>query len=352
MQTQPIQTQPIQTLPSQSPLPSAQTARQKLLCQAAKAIQNANSLVLSCHVRPDADALGSLLGLALGLEQIGKRVVPLSPDGVPAGYRFLPGWEKVQAHASGYHALGTFDIGIGLDADGSDRLGEAEAVILAQPLVIDIDHHTGPDPYGQIQVVDRTAAATGELVFQLLEQLGVRLTVEIATNLLAAVLTDTGSFRFNSVTPETFRIAAALTEAGAHPGPIFEAVYGRRAFAASRLLGRLLERLEASPDGRIVWAAIARSDFQELGVDSEATEGFVDQIRMVEGSDVALFFREEPNGEIRVSLRSRGGVNVAQAAAEFGGGGHRAASGCTLLGPLHLAVPRVVAAVRREMGQG
>lgn len=318
--------------------------RHERLDQAATAIRKANSLVLACHVRPDADALGSLLGLKLGLEKLGKEVTALSPDGVPALYRFLPGWEGVRTAA-----VGSWELGIGLDCDGSDRMGPVERVVLGPPVVIDIDHHTGPDPFGQIQVVDRTAAATGELVYELLRHLGVEIDTPIAVNLLAAILTDTGSFRFSNVTPRVMQISAELMEAGAHPSPIYEAVYGSRPFAASCLLGALLSSLNRSADERIVWAGLKQSDFARFGLDTSATEGFVDQIRMVEGSEVAVFFREEPNGEIRVSLRSRGHFNVAAVAEEFDGGGHVPAAGCTLPGPLESAIERVIGAVERRM---
>ncbi|MFN3649393.1 MAG: DHH family phosphoesterase [Armatimonadota bacterium] len=321
-------------------------ARRDRVAETAETIRKASSLALACHIRPDADALGSLLGLALGLEQLGKRVLAVSPDGVPELYRFLPSWERVVTTVEG-----EWEVGIGLDADGSDRLGSAEAAILALPTVIDIDHHTGPDPFGSVRLVDPTAAATGELVFHVLKALGVTLTPEIACCLMAAILTDTGCFRFGNVTAETFRISAELVEAGAHPSPIYEWVYGTRPFGASRLLGQLLHTLEHAENGQIVWASLSQEDFRKIGVDTDATEGFVDQIRMVEGSEIALFFREEHNGEVRVSLRSRGHANVAKIAEEFDGGGHVPAAGCTLPGPLPQAVARVVDAARRHLRQ-
>ena len=197
--------------------------RKELLAKAATEIRKANSLLLACHIRPDADALGSLLGLKHGLEQLGKSVQAISPDGVPSLYRFLPGWEEVRTAAAS-----PVELAIGLDADGSDRLGSAEATVLAAPVVIDIDHHTGPDPFGQVQVVDRTAAATGELVLNLLQELGVTVTPQIACCLMAAILTDTGSFRFSNVTAATFQAASLLVEAGARPAEINDDVYGTR----------------------------------------------------------------------------------------------------------------------------
>ena len=325
--------------------------RQERLKQAATQIRKANSLLLACHIRPDADALGSLLGLMHGLERLGKQVDAVSQDGVPSIYRFLPGHDRVLTAARG-----PYDVAIGLDADGADRLGSAEAAVLAAPVTIDLDHHTGPDPFGEVQVVDPTAAATGELVLDLLTELGVEPDREIAECLLAAIITDTGSFRFRSVTEDTLRKAATLVAAGAHPSPIYEAIYGTRPFEASCLLGRLLSSLERTPDGKIVWGSLSQVDFRETGTTTEATEGFVDQVRMIEGSLIAMFAREEKNGEIRVSLRSRGDLNVARVADHFGGGGHVAAAGCTLQGPLPTAVERVIEAARDELaavlGQG
>lgn len=318
--------------------------RQERLKQAATQIRKANNLLLACHIRPDADALGSLLGLMHGLERLGKQVDAVSQDGVPSLYRFLPGSERVLTEARG-----PYDAAIGLDADGSDRLGSVEAAVLEAPITIDLDHHTGPDPFGEVQVVDPTAAATGELVFDLLIELGVEPDREIAECLLAAILTDTGSFRFGNVTEDTFRKAAALVAAGAHPAPIHEAIYGSRPFEASCLLGRLLGSLERSSDGKIVWGSLSQVDFRETGTTTEATEGFVDQVRMVEGSLVAMFAREEVNGDVRVSLRSRGDVNVARVADRFGGGGHVAAAGCTLPGPLPAAVARVIEVAGTEL---
>lgn len=317
------------------------TKRQELLREAAKRIRKANSLLLVCHVRPDADALGSLLGMALGLEQLGKEVTALSPDGVPPLYRFLPQWERVT------HQLPerSFDMAIGMDADGSDRLGPAEPLVLSQRWVMDLDHHAGAERYGQIQVVDPSAAATGELVYDLLRELKVEITADIAVALMAALVTDTGGFRFANVRPQTLRVAAALMEAGAHPAPIYEAVYGTRAFAVTRLLGRLLATAERTPDGLVVWGQLTQADFRRWDLSTGCTEGFVDQLRMVEGAEVALFFREEPDGEIRVSLRSRGNVNVARVAEEFGGGGHAPAAGCSLFVPMKDAVRRVVETV-------
>jgi phosphoesterase RecJ-like protein len=301
-------------------------------------------LLIACHVRPDGDALGSLLGLGLGCEQLGKSVVLLSPDGVPERYRFLPTWERVVTAAEA-----TFDLAVGVDADGRERLGSAETAVLGTPCVIDIDHHTGPEPFGDIQWVEPTAAATGELVARLLDTLEVPFTREIACCLMTAILTDTGGFRFTNVTANALRLAARLTELGAPPAPIYQAVYEQKSLPAARITGRALAGMVATAGGALAYAALSGADFAAAQASDEDTEGIVNELRAVAGVRAALLFREEPDGQVRVSLRARDRTDMAAVAARFGGGGHRAAAGCTLPGPLEHAVRQVVAATEHEL---
>lgn len=319
--------------------------RQTQRAQAAAAIQSAETIVIACHVNPDGDAIGSLCALGLACERLGKRVSMVSPDGVPELYRFIPGSSQVlSAQDAGERCLGkSFDVGVGVDADGSDRLGGAEALVLAARVVIDIDHHVGP-PYGDIPFVIPTAAASGELVYDLIGELGVSIDAAIGGALMAAIVTDTGSFRYPSVTPETMRITAELIERGAHPRIVWERVYGRRSFPATLLLGRALKKTRRSPDGRIAWSALSQDDFQDAGAQEDETEGIINEIRAVEGAVVAILLREQPDGQVRISFRSKDGTDVAALAEKFGGGGHRAAAGATTAGPLADAEQRVIAA--------
>jgi phosphoesterase RecJ-like protein len=327
--------------------------------EAARAIRQARNILIACHVRPDGDALGSLCALGLACEALGKRVTMVSPDGVPPLYDFIPGTDRVRTDAAG-----PFDLGIGVDADGSDRLGSAEPLVLGAPVVIDLDHHVGPEPFGDVQVVEPTAAAAGELVYELLGELEAPIDRPIAEALMAAIVTDTGAFRYASVTPRTLEIAAELIARGAHPAPVVERVYGRRSFPATLLLGEALARVRRSADGRLAWTALDREAFRRTGARSEETEGIVNEIRSIEGVTVAVLLREEPLPEsegagdeaesaapvpVRVSLRSRDGTDVAALAERFGGGGHRAAAGCTLPGPLSTAVDALVAAAMEVM---
>jgi phosphoesterase RecJ-like protein len=319
--------------------------RQTQRAQAAAAIRSAESIVIACHVNPDGDAIGSLCALGLACERLGKRVTMVSPDGVPDLYRFIPGSTQVVSPQEAARSCPgkTFDVGVGVDADGSDRLGSAEELVLGARIVIDIDHHVGP-PYGDIPFVVPQAAASGELVYDLIGALGVAVDAAIGGALMAAIVTDTGSFRYPSVTPETMRITAELIERGAHPRVVWERVYGQRSYPATLLLGRSLQKTRHSADGRLSWSALSRDDFQKAGAEEDETEGIINEIRAVEGAVVAILLREQPDGQVRISFRSKDGTDVAALAEQFGGGGHRAAAGATTAGPLADAEQRVIAA--------
>ena len=317
------------------------------LADAAAAITGSQSVVLACHVNPDGDALGSLLGLALALIPLGKKVVCLSEDGVPEILRFLPGSELVTQTTD----ISAFDLALVVDSGELPRVGESiKPLIACAKRVVDIDHHVTAGAFGDIRVLDSRAASTAEIVYALLETLGAAITPDIATCLFTGVITDTGSFRFQNVTPNTLRVAAKLLEAGAPPAHISENVFENRTFAATRLLGHALSSLSQTPDNKIIWAHITAKDFQELGATDQDTEGVVNYVRGVRGAEVGILFREMETGKIRVSLRSRESVNVAEIASRFGGGGHRMASGCTLDAPLAQAEQTVIKAVKDTMG--
>ncbi len=319
--------------------------------QAVEAIREAQDIVLACHVNPDGDALGSMLGLALSLLPLGKRLTILSQDGVPDIYKFLPGTHLVQTTTD----TPRFDLALVLDSGDLSRVGSRVQPLIARAgRVVDIDHHAVAGAFGDIRVLDPRAASTSEIVYALLQAMNLPVSPEVATCLFTGVITDTGSFRFQNVTPNTFRVAADLLEAGAPPAHVSENVFENRTFAATQLLGHALSSLGQTPDGRIVWAHITAQDFALLGATDEDTEGVVNYVRGVRGADVGILFREmaAPPGEtpkIRISLRSRETVNVALIAQSFGGGGHRMAAGCTLALPLPETERAVVEAVRAAL---
>lgn len=308
---------------------------------AAEAIRNAQRIVVAGHENPDGDALGCTLALTHALRGMGKEVTPLSSDGVPEIYTWLPGADELRETAEG-----PFDLAILVDAAAPGRMGAAGAAAASARDVLVIDHHEGNGAFGRVRVVDPHAAATGEIVYSLLRTLRAPFNRAIADCLLCAIVTDTGSYRFLNVTAATFRVSAALMRYGACPAAISELVFETRSWASLKLLGRALDALQVTPDGRISWSVLTARDFAEIGATDEDTEGIVTHIRAVRGSEVGVLLRELPGNKVRVSLRSRRTADVSAVAERFGGGGHRAAAGCTLQMPLNDAIQAILDALR------
>jgi phosphoesterase RecJ-like protein len=295
------------------------------------------------HVHPDADVLGTLLALGAALEGRGWQVIYGGPHPPPASLAFLPGIER-------YEVLDRiedgFDVAVLTDCPNPERTeGRLEAARRAARTIVDIDHHPDNRLYGDVNWIDVTAAATGEMIYRLLGALALPVTPAIATNLLTAIHTDTGSFRYSNVTPQTLRIAADLVQAGAEPAAISSALYERRTPDALRLLADTLGRVELSADGRIAWLALPAGLVPDHFVESEE---LVNYPRSIASVQVACLLRERGD-RVKVSLRGKGDVDLTRVAARFGGGGHANAAGCTLPGPLAAATSRVLGAVHEAL---
>jgi phosphoesterase RecJ-like protein len=292
------------------------------------------------HVHPDADVLGTLLATGLALEKAGWSVVFGGPHPAPASLGFLPG---VGRYAPLAGLEGRFDLTLLTDCPNPARTeGLIDQARAATDTLVNIDHHPDNQRYGDIDWVEPAAAATGEMVYALLVALGADVTAAIATNLFTAVHTDTGSFRYSNVTPETFRIAAALVVAGAAPAQVSNALYERRPPDALHHLGRALSMVQVSDDGRIAWLALPQGTLPEAFIEAEE---LVNYPRSLDSVRVACLLREV-DGTVKVSLRGKGDVDVQAVAARFGGGGHRNAAGCTIAASLGDATRRLMAVVR------
>jgi phosphoesterase RecJ-like protein len=296
------------------------------------------------HVHPDGDVLGTLLGLGLALERAGWRVTYAGPDPVPEVLDFLPGAARWQVWRT---APRRFDTIVLTDCPND---GRTEGLLAASrgpdSQVLNIDHHPDNRRYGTLNWLDPSAAATGEMVFDLLTGLGWPIGREVALNLYTAVHTDTGSFRYSNTTPRTFRIAAALTAEGAEPALVTDRLYQRRAKDALLTLGALLGRVEVSADGRIASLTVPEGAASE---DFMAAEDLVTYPRSIGGVKVAILLRAEPGGLVKASLRGKGEIPVNRIAHRFGGGGHENAAGCTLPGPLDAAKATLLAAVTQAL---
>jgi len=315
--------------------------------RAIQLICSTEGVFIGTHLRPDGDGLGSMLGLALALEKMGTRVARLCADPLPAAYSFLPTSEQIAVDPPDWRA----DLGIVVDCDGISRVGALEPAFSSLPCLIDIDHHAGGRAFGDVQIIDGTAGACAEIVFDLLHDLNVPLDEQIATCLYTGVLTDTGRFCYANTTPTTLGVAGELVRAGARPNVIARKVYAERSIAATRLLGVALSRLSPDLDGQVVSSTLTRVDFAATGAVSADTEGIIDHLRAIGGPRVALLFVQNENDDVRVSFRSDGSIDVSAAAQSFGGGGHAVAAGCTCTGGAEEVRGRVLAELKVKLGQ-
>lgn len=301
------------------------------------------------HVNPDLDSIGSILALRLALSGLGKTAWAVTPDAGPAYWSFLPGHDELLVGAPEWLIP---DVVAVLDTELSpERLAKAWPLVERARLSVNVDHHDTNNRAARYAIVEPTAAATGELVYFLIRALGAPITRQIATCLYAAILTDTGSFRFANTTARTLALAAELVATGIEPHEVATRIYDTRPWEYVKLLGKLLSRLERTEDGRIAWLWLNYEDAREAGLPPAEIEGLVQYPRMVQGVEVALLFKELEPGTTRVSLRSQRYVDVSAIARAFGGGGHLRAAGCTLAAPVDEAVRLVVEACRSAVRQ-
>jgi phosphoesterase RecJ-like protein len=301
-------------------------------------IERRDSFVLTSHARPDGDAIGSALACCQVLRAMGKQADVVLHDAVPRIYRPLPFADQVvQAN----RLNGSYEAAIILECDSLLR---TRLEGLEDRFLINIDHHASGRPFADVNWIDPHAVATAEMVFRLGREAGVPLSPEIATCLYTALMTDTGSFMFQGTNEHTFGLARELTLAGADPSHCARNIYFAHSGAKMRLLGEALRNL--NQEGHLAWIWVTQEQMERCGAKEEDCEGLVNYALSIADAEVAVFFRELPDGRFRVSLRSKGKVNVAKLAERFGGGGHECASGCAVKGPLQAAVREILSQLR------
>lgn len=300
--------------------------------QIEESINAASHVVLATHVNPDGDAIGSLLGLTDILQGLGKQVFSYLEEPVSSHYDFLPNCDVAQYDLN---ALQQFvdDAGaenvvsIALDCGDAGRLGEAKDSLLANSPFLVIDHHRGHRVFGDALWLEDGCSSTGEMVYELAQHLGAEVSIDAAFCLYVAIVTDTGSFRYESTSPRTLRIAADLLEKGVRPDEVSEGVYDNYTLARLRLMELVLATLEVHAGGRIGLIRVTEEMYSKSGAAREDTEGFINFPRSLRSVKVAGFIKESKDGAVSVSLRAKGEVDVALIAASFGGGGHKNAAG-------------------------
>jgi phosphoesterase RecJ-like protein len=302
-------------------------------------IRSRHRFVVTSHARPDGDGIGSALACGQILRVMGKDAVVVMHDGVPRIYQNLPFAElAVQADT-----VPDNDAVILLECDSTRRtLLEG----LDKSFLINIDHHASGRNFANVNWIDSSVMATAELVFRLARLACVPVDRDIATCLYTALMTDTGSFMFEGTNEHTFTVARELVLAGADPAQCARPIYFGHSAAKMRLLGAALSNLHR--DGPLAWISVTQDEMQQFEAREEDCEGLVNYALSIADVQVAVFFRELPDGRFRVSLRSKGEVNVSTVAEHFGGGGHKCASGCAINGPFSDAVSRIVDRLRAE----
>ncbi|MFZ0747670.1 MAG: bifunctional oligoribonuclease/PAP phosphatase NrnA [Terracidiphilus sp.] len=303
-----------------------------------KVLREGERFLVCSHSHPDGDAVGSVLAMGMLLEQMGKRADLVTADRIPVVYRTLPQADSIR---TALRVHGPYDAAILLECDG---LGRTRLRGLDRFLVVNIDHHATGHPWAQLNWIDRGAASVGELVYRLVKAEGVPITPAMATCLYTTVLTDTGGFCYGATSASTFALVQELVEAGADPIGVARNVYFSTPASKLLLLGAALNNLHR--DGRLAWLWITHKDIVRTCAAEEDCEGIVNYAVSIAGVEAAVFLRELPERGIRLSLRSKGRVNVAAIAERMGGGGHENAAGCTLEGPLGRALDQILAELR------
>ena len=316
----------------------------------AKIVAGANRILVLSHMRPDGDAIGSQLALALALRKLGRTVTAWNESGLPDSFAFLPDSELITRPPGGEKR--TFDLIIVADTASKSRVGIClDAIDSAGPWV-NIDHHASNPGYGDLNLVDPAAPATGQVIFEILQSLRWPLDTSIADALYLAISTDTGSFRYRNTSDRTFEVAAELVRAGVDVASISQKIYESYPKRRVLLLGELLQTAEFDLDDRIASFSLTLATRDRLRIEPTDTDGLVDVIRSVETVIVAIFFEELPGDRVRISVRSKDPrVDVNKICAEFGGGGHQQAAGARIRGKLPEVRTRVINRVKDEISQ-
>lgn len=304
-----------------------------------RALRSGDRFLVTGHVDPDLDCIGSVLALDWALSRMGKASIPFSPDPLLPTWSFFPRSERIrlphQVSRDEWDVLVVVDCEVGRSGPAAEWAHTASALI-------NIDHHVTNRGSAPLLLLDTDAAATGQIIYSLLAELGLELDLSVAILLYGAIVSDTGSFRFSNTDARVLEIAADLVRHGANPGQIAQRLYETHSWGYMRVLQQVLQTLGQSDDGRAAWITVEAEVLSKHGVRKDESEGLVQYPRMIDGVEVAMVFREQGPQETRVGFRSKELIDVSLLAQEFGGGGHSRASGCTLYLPVAEARRRVL----------
>lgn len=313
--------------------------------EVAEAIRKYDNYLITSHINVEGDAIGSEIALFYMAKQLGKNAIMVNSDPVPDRYRFLPSWEKIIIGNN--IGVKKYSNVIVVDCPTIDRSGKIAPLFKVPKVkinVINIDHHVSNENFGDFNWVDPDASSAGEMVYKLYKEMGLSITDDIATVLYVAILTDTGSFRYDSTTSETHRICADLLKLGIKPAKIAEKVYETKDMGDMELLAKSLSTIKVTKNGKIAYMFATKKMLDDTKTTPDRTDGFINFARSIQGTEISIFFREdiEDPQKIHVGFRSKGSANVNVLATKFGGGGHPKASGCMLTGPMDKVIVKVL----------
>lgn len=330
---------------SQTTIP---TASEPILRQICDELLNRQRFLLTSHARPDGDSIGSQLALAFALERLGKQARIVNVDAAPDHYLDFPGMERIEIADSVPTDLHV-DAVLVMECSDLSRTGVSG---LDRHFIINIDHHGGNRMYGALNWFDETAAACGEMVFDIIRELDVPLTLEIATHIYLAILTDTGSFHHSNITPRTFDICRQTAEAGVNPAAMARRVFDSNSFGKLKLIGALLDSMELIDQGRLAVLYLDDAMLAACGCTHNDTEGVINLPLTAREIQAVVFLRVSSDGSLRVSMRSKYDVDVRLVANAFGGGGHKNAAGFSVAGPLEAVKPAIIQRLVHAVREG
>lgn len=314
-----------------------------MLSQVIELIEKHERFAVTSHIRPDGDSLGSSLALCWILRGLRKDAEVIMCDQVPHAYAKLPGADAVRVVSDVDHH---YDAVFVIECSDVTRPGLPK---LKDQFVVNIDHHSTTALFGNVNWIDSTAAAVGEMIYNLAKAIGARITPELSSCVYAALLTDTGSFHFSNTTERTFKIASELVRHGAQPAKLSQAIFYSHPYGKVKLVGAVLATLQRDESGRIAWITMTRDAMSESGASEEDTDGIINYPLTIGEVEAAAFFRELPNSTYRISLRSKNRVNVARVAEQFGGGGHCNAAGFTIVADYDELTREVIAKLKEAV---
>lgn len=309
-------------------------------------INKSSKIVVTSHMQPDGDNIGSSLALCLALQKLGKKAVFVIDDNVPELFRFLKGARNVEKPSS--YAELDFDLVIALDCGDLERLGKV-AQLVGKTKLVNMDHHISNTKFGEINLVEENASATAEIVYKLIKTMGIFIDKDIADCIYTGIVTDTGMFQYSNTSEETHSIAAELIIAGMNPSDIFNKVYQNSPKEKVLLLGEALRSLEFFNNDMVSCISISKAQVDNIADEDIDTEGIVNLGRDIVGVEVAIFLKQKEQNIIKVSLRSKSYINVAIIAKDFGGGGHIRAAGCTIIGNMESAKQQILQAIQKQI---